>query len=165
MARTLKIWTSRSPLEDFRHEIDALFSRLMGPNKYSTELMPLIPPAETLIDGKEFVVRIDLPGIDPKDVEITVSDNLLTFRGSREHHPEDEAQNFIHCELAHGSFERSITLPQGIRPAELKAVYRNGVLEVRMPAPKQLEGHKVPIQVESGESKKTDGHQQKQAGS
>lgn len=165
MAKTLKIWTSHNPLEDFRQEMDALFSRLMGPNKHSTELMPLIPPVETLIDGKEFVVRIDLPGIDPNDVEITVSDNLLTIRGSREHHHENEAQNFIHCELAHGTFERSITLPQGIRPEDLKAVYRNGVLEVRMPAPKQLAGHKVPIQVESAESKKADGHQQKQTSS
>ncbi len=79
MAKTLKIWTSRSPLEDFRHGIDALFSWLIGPNKRTTELMPLIPPVETLINGKEFVVRIDLPGIDHKDVEITVSDNLLNL--------------------------------------------------------------------------------------
>lgn len=164
MARTLQVWSRRNPLEDFRHEIDSLFSRFTGPGRHSADLMPVIPPLETLVEGNEFVLRVDLPGIDLKDVEITVSENLLTLRGSRQHHSEEEEQDFIQCEVAHGTFERSITLPQGIRPEDVKVVYHNRVLEVRMLAPKQLAGQKVPIQVESGQSKKGE-KQQKQAGS
>lgn len=145
MARTLQIWPTHNPLENFRREIDALFARLMGPNNHSMA----IPPVESLVDGEEFVVRIEVPGIDPKDVEVTVIDNLLTVRGSGEHRLGNDTQDFPHGEMAHGNFERSIILPSGIRAEELKAVCRHGVLEVRMPAPKKPVGHKVPIQVES----------------
>ena len=103
MARTLQIWPTHNPLEDFRREIDALFARLMGPNNHSMAF----PPVESLVDGEEFVVRIEVPGVDPKDVEVMVIDNLLTVRGSGEHRLENDAQDFPHGEMAHANFERS----------------------------------------------------------
>lgn len=165
MARPLPVSSPTQMLEDFRREIDDLFNRFAGPGRHGREPMAVVPPLESLVDRDEFVLRVDLPGIDPKDVEVIVNDDLLTVRGSREHHSAEEDKDFVHCEIAHGNFQRSVTLPRGIRPEDIKALYHNGILELRMPAPKGLAGHKVPIRVQAAEPTDGEARQQRPAGS
>jgi len=109
--------------------------------------------AASFLDGSEYVIRLDLPGIKPKDIEVMVTQDVVIVRASRQHHDEQEDRNFIHCELTHGGFERLITLPRGIRAEDIKAAYNHGVLELRMPAPNEAAGRKVPIQVERPKAK------------
>jgi len=73
--------------------------------------------------------------------------NVVTITGFREHHDKQESWDIIHCELTPGDFERKLRLPQGICANDIKAAYNHGVLELRMPAPKEDLGQKVPIQV------------------
>jgi len=152
MAKTLRPWSHVQPLEDFQREIDELFSRFVG-GRGRTAGPILAPPPIEFLDGSEYVIRLDLSGIDPKDIEVTVRENVLIVRASRQHHDEQAEWDFIHCELIHGEFERSITLPPGIRAQDVKAAYNHGVLELRMPAPKEPAGRKVPIQVEPPKAK------------
>jgi len=133
-------------LEDFRREIDDVFNRSLGVARQAS-LIPVLPPTESFIDANDYVIRLDLPGIDPTDIEVTVMENVVTVRGSREHHDKQESWDVIHCELTHGDFERKLRLPQGICAEDIKAAYNHGVLELRMPAPKEAFGQKVPIQV------------------
>ena len=152
MAKTLRPWSHVRPAEDFQREIDELFSRFVG-GRDQTVRPILAPPPIEFLDGSEYIIRIDLPGIEPKDIEVTVTENVVIVRASRHHHDEQEDWDFIHCELTHGGCERSVTLPRGIRAEDVKAAYNHGVLELRMPTPKEAAGRKVPIQVEAPKAK------------
>lgn len=146
MARVPQPWMHFRSLEDFRHEIDDVFSRSLGAAQQAS-LVPRLPPTESFLDGNEYVIRLDLPGIDSAEIEVTVMENVVTVRGSREHHDKQESWDVIHCELTHGDFERKLRLPQEIRTEDIKAAYKHGVLELRMPAPKEAHVRKVPIQL------------------
>lgn len=85
---------------------------------------------EDFVDNGTYVVRAEMPGIDPdKDVTISVENDRLTIRGERKEEHKDKQ----HSEFHYGSFTRSITLPKGVNPAEITASYTDGVLEVRVP--------------------------------
>jgi len=149
MDSTSQLWGHCRLLEGFRREIDDTFSRSFGRDSKQVEIAPALPPAEAFLDGGEYVIRLDLLGIDPKEIEVTVSGDIATVRGSRQHHDKQESWDVFHCEVTHGDFERKVRLPQGIRTEDIKAAYSHGVLELRMPAPKEVPGRKVPIQVET----------------
>jgi len=152
MARTPQPWTRCRSFEDFRHEIDDVFRRSLGATQQAS-LVPALPPTESFVDGNDYVIRLDLPGIDPKEIEVTVSGDVVTVRGSREHHDKQESWDVIHCELTHGDLERKVSLPHGIRTEDIKASYNHSVLELRMPAPKEARARRVPIQVETTKAK------------
>ena len=93
------------------------------------------PAVESFVQGDELVIRADLPGLDPEELEASVQGHLLTIRGARKPDP-DEAKRkgrYLHREIAYGTFERQIRLPPGTDPAALEASYRSGVLEIRAP--------------------------------
>jgi HSP20 family protein len=102
---------------------------------------------EELRDGDTWVVRAEIPGIDPeRDVELSVEDNVLQISARREERSEDQQDNGYRTEFRYGTFVRSIALPPGVRESDIKASYKNGILEVRIPAGKeQHEPKKIPI--------------------
>ncbi|MGZ4493118.1 MAG: Hsp20/alpha crystallin family protein [Nocardioides sp.] len=99
---------------------------------------------EDFIDNGTYVLRAELPGIDPdKDVELTVEGDMLTIRGQRR----EEKKDRNHHELHYGSFARSVPLPRDVKADEVTATYTDGVLEVRVPASgPEPHVHKVPVQ-------------------
>ena len=81
-------------------------------------------------------------------MKITVTGDTLTIKGSREEKREENDLNFVFKEVSYGSFERSIPLPAGVKADDIKASYKDGVLELSAPAPKELAARKVPVEVE-----------------
>ena len=82
------------------------------------------------------VIRAELPGIDPdKDVEISVHGGMLHLQASRTEREEDRENNTYRSEFRYGSFSRSVALPPGAKEEDITATYKDGVLEVRAPAP------------------------------
>jgi HSP20 family protein len=135
-------------MEHFRRDFEDIFDRLLGRGKRAGKESTTEPAVECYIEGDKMVVRADLPGIDPKDVEITVSGDILTIKGSREQKREEKERNFVFKEVSYGSFERSMTLPAGVKTEDIKAAYKDGVLELTAPAPKELTPRKVAIEIE-----------------
>ncbi len=155
MARDIQAWSPFRELDHFRRNFDDMFDRLLGgwaPEAIHRELNA--PAIESYVENGNIVIRADLPGVDPKDVEITVNDDMLTVRGKRESSKEEKGKNYIHREVAYGSFERSMRLPKGVDANSVKANYQNGVLEVRVQAPKEMAPRKVPIAVETQKEEK-----------
>jgi HSP20 family protein len=153
MANPIQTWNPFREMEHFRRDFDDLFDRFLGRGKRGGKEAGATEPAiESYIEGDKMVVRADLPGIDPKNVEITVTGDILTIKGSREDKREEKERNFVFKEVSYGSFERSITLPAGVKADDIKASYKDGVLELTAPAPKELAARKVSIEV--GEPKK-----------
>lgn len=92
------------------------------------------------------VVRAALPGIDPdKDVELTVVDGMLCIQAERREEEKREEKGYVHQELHYGSLSRSLPIPAGVTQADIKATYKAGMLEVRIPEPKPEEAKKIPI--------------------
>jgi HSP20 family protein len=147
MANDPQAWSPFRELDRFRRDFDDLFDRFLG-GRFSREPRSSAPSLESYVEDGKLVVRADLPGIDPKDVEITVAGDQLTIRGKRERSGEQKSGAFIHREVSYGSFERTIKLPAGVSHEDIKASYSNGVLELSALLPGQSKSRKVPIQVE-----------------
>jgi HSP20 family protein len=149
MANEPQAWSPLRELDRFRRDFDDLFDRFLG-GRLSRQSPGNGPALESYVDSGKLIIRADLPGVDPKDVEITATGDQLTIRGKREQQREEKGRDFIHREVAYGSFERTIKLPSGVNPDEIKASYNNGVLELMVPLPEQSHTRKVPIQLAEG---------------
>ncbi len=102
---------------------------------------------EERVDGNEFVVRAEMPGIDPdKDVEINVGDGMLQIHAERHEEKHSDKGEARRSEFHYGSFSRVISLPTGATQADVKATYHDGILEVRLPVDHgKAQATKVPV--------------------
>lgn len=117
------------------------------PMLFGHELM-----AEEVIRVDEFredgtlVVRAELPGIDPEhDVELTVSEGMLRIEAERHEEEKVEEKGWVRHELRAGSFVRTLPLPEGVSEADVAASYKDGILEIRIPAPTPEPAKRIPI--------------------
>jgi HSP20 family protein len=155
LGRELLSWQSPvSFLNSFRHEMDELFNRVFGDwERAGTSWVPLtlsasyVPQIESCVKDNTLYLKADLPGIDPKDVEITVEGNQLTLKGERKAEHEGQEGNYLHREVRYGSFARTFTIPEGVKAEGVHATYRNGVLELSIPLPAEMLPKKVPIEI------------------
>lgn len=108
----------------------------------TTELTPKMDATET---DKEFELTFELPGLEEKDVEVNVADNILTIRGEKKAEKEQKDKNYRVVERSFGSFARSVELPDGIDPDAIKATITKGVLKVTVPKPAPAVTKKVDI--------------------
>jgi HSP20 family protein len=140
-------------LFDFRRDFDQMFNRILKGTPWNLELPELknvaniTPALEAYVDkeGKKYVCRIVLPGVEPKDVQVQAQGNMFTVRGERKlTHRAKEAELFEE-EIAYGWFERTITLPEGVNVEKLTAEYVNGVLEITAPVAAAALPRKIEI--------------------
>ena len=156
----LERWKPSRELERFRSEFDDLierfgfdrdwFGRFPGRELFADwQALPARPAIEARVEGGKFIIHADLPGIDPKDVDIKVVGDVLTIKGSREEKKETKKADYMRREIRYGAFERSVSLPEGIKAEDLKATYHDGVLELSAPMPKEAMPKEVKIQIEA----------------
>jgi HSP20 family protein len=156
----LEKWNPSRDLERFRHEVDELLERFgleRGALRKDWVSFPTLRPAlESYVEGDKFVVRMELPGIKPEEIDIKVTGGVLTVKGSREQKDATGKSNFYRREIRYGLFDRSISLPEGVKADDLKATYRDGILELTAAMPKEAAPKEVKVQVE-GHSEKDNG--------
>jgi HSP20 family protein len=143
-------WNRSQELSSWHRDIDDLFGRFFGGPE--TSLGGYVPRIETYRKDNEYVVRLDLPGVDPKDVQVHAEGNVLSMSGERK--TEEKGQDYR--ETSYGKFERTVTLPQGVETDKIAARCEHGVLEIRVPLPVRLAGRKIPVQIDQTENKKLD---------
>jgi HSP20 family protein len=141
-------WNPSEELSNWHRDIDDLFNRFFG--RSETSLGSWVPRMETYRKENEYVLRFDLPGVNPNDVHVQAEGNVLSISGERKSEEKREGYR----ESSYGKFERTVTLPQGIEGDKIAARYEHGVLEIHVPVPGQLAGRKIPIQIEQKENKK-----------
>jgi len=146
-------------LTTIQREMNDFFRKTFGlsttglwrkPGEYLNEVYPEM---DCYMKGGKFIVNVDLPGIDPKDVNISVTGNLLTIKGERRSVVDEKKEGYLFHETSFGRFERSLTLPDGVDTSKIHASCSNGVLELTMPAKTGTLPKKVTIEIESGERK------------
>lgn len=94
-----------------------------------------IPTADVFTRNGSLVVKVDLPGVEPKDIHVKLYEGQLTVTGERKAEKETKEEGYFRKESTYGFFERHLTLPKGIKETDIKAEYDNGVLEISMPKP------------------------------
>ena len=140
-------------LESVRRDFDELIDRFFGTRPRSMQRFQALlrePAIESFVEGDKLMVRAEMPGIDPKDVEVIISGNMLTIRGKREERHEEKGRDFLQREISYDEMERSIMLPPGTTDEGIKASFKNGMLELAIPIPKELSAKRVPVQIENG---------------
>jgi HSP20 family protein len=105
------------------------------------------PSVDVMENEQEIVIKAELPGIELKDVEVLIKDNLLTLRGERKFEKEEEKEDYHRIERAYGAFQRVFTLPASVEQDKVKAKMKDGILEIRLPKAKKELPKKVEIEV------------------
>ena len=106
---------------------------------------------EEFTEDGTLVVRVELAGIDPdKDVEVSVQDDILHIAAERREEEKTEDRNYVRRDLRYGSFHRDLPLPKGASQADVKASYKDGILEVRVPAPAEESAASFKIPIDKG---------------
>lgn len=105
------------------------------------------PAIDVMENEQEIVIKGELPGIELKDVEVLIKDNLLTLRGERKFEKEEEKEDYHRIERAYGAFQRVFTLPASVEQDKVKAKMKDGILEIRLPKARKELPKKVEIEV------------------
>ena len=137
--REEKLWAYEPPMEWLRREFSPIFDRMFGrwPAFAETEGVP--PYGPELEDvGEAIIVREAVPGFEAKEIEVKVSGNLLTVHAERK---EKKGET----EKLWGELERTVLLPEGVDTEHVEAVYRNGVLEVRLPKLPEAKERRIEV--------------------
>jgi HSP20 family protein len=122
-------------LTEFRHEVDRLFDTFLreplgwGERAWSDFWNPSLDVSE---DERSVTVRVEVPGVKPEDISISVTGNTLVLAGEKKESDERKGVGFCHTERRFGSFRRNVMLPPGIDPEKVTANYAHGVLTVRL---------------------------------
>lgn len=126
---------------------DALWPRGLLAGRSAFPSMPKVDVAETADD---IVVRADLPGMEEKDIKVTLDGDLLTIRGARSEEKEDKKRDYHLMERSYGEVQRVIQLPGGVDREKVKAAFKNGVLSVTMPKLPSLKAQSRHIEITAG---------------
>ncbi|HYR91931.1 MAG TPA: Hsp20/alpha crystallin family protein [Terriglobia bacterium] len=109
------------------------------------------PPVDVYEDEHNIILKIEVPGIDEKDIDVSIENNTLTVRGERTLEKEEKEENFQRVERQYGTFTRSFTLPNSVDLEQISAHYNNGVLKIRLA--KKVEAKPKQIKVNIGGEK------------
>ncbi len=147
-------WNRWNPLEeinviqrDMANVFDRFFGTMegrLGPMTRATHWFPLV---EAFYHHNMLVLRAFLPGVEPKTVDVSVSGNLLTIKGERKLDVEILKEDYLFSEIVYGPFERTLTLPDGLKADKVNAKYFNGVLEIAIPVAEAVMRKKITVEV------------------
>ena len=104
------------------------------------------PAVDIHEEAKQFVVRADLPGVKPADIEITAEQGVLSLRGARNFEQQNDEGHYSRVERVRGKFVRTFTLPENVQTDAIKAQFKDGVLELTIPKVAKAEPRKIEVQ-------------------
>ena len=132
-----------------QREFDRLFKEAFTPFFGEGELSTRTwaPPVDIYETADSIVLKAELPGVDPKDVEVKVEDNSLFLKGERKFEKEVNNENYHRVERSYGSFARSFSLPNSIEAEKVKAEYKDGLLTLTLPKREEAKPKTIKIDV------------------
>ena len=114
-------------------------------NELPTVFEGRIPSVQVIERDSEIIVRAEIPGVDKKDLDVSVTENSVSIKGSVQHEEEEEKGEYYHRETSSGSFARTVALPSGIDTTKVKAEFKGGVLKMTLPKVKASKRQKVSL--------------------
>ncbi len=155
MAGELTTWRPFKELAHFREfermrrEMDrfwdTFFERRPARIDEEAEFLPALDLAET---ANELVVKCEVPGLEPKDIDISLSDGMLTIKGEKKQEREEKEADYHLVERSYGSFTRSIQLRKEVQGEKISASYKNGILKITLPKSEEAKKKEIKIKVQ-----------------
>jgi HSP20 family protein len=142
----LVTWKPYGDPGSYRREIDGFFNRYLrenpSPEPFATHWLP---PIEISESKDKVLVRAELPGLDAKDVAVSVSGDLLTIKGEKHREDEEKEEHFHYAERYYGSFQRSVRLSVNVQVDRVEAAFDKGVLKITLPKVEGAEKKEIQI--------------------
>ena len=135
-----------SPMED---RLNRLFRESFNPVRPEEALTStnIAPPVDIYEDEHKIALKIEVPGIDEKDIDVRIEGNTLTVHGERKLEKEEKEENFRRVERYYGSFTRSFTLPGSVDPGQVSADYDKGMLKISLPKKAEAKPKQIKVNV------------------
>jgi HSP20 family protein len=140
-------WNPFNDLQQLQHEMNRLFdgtSRSWQPDE-PTSATSWSPLADVLETEGNFVMKVELPGVDPDKVDVRLENNVLTVRGERSVDKEYKKESWLRMERPYGTFSRSFSMPGTIDEGKIKAEFKHGVLSIVLPKKEQAKPKQIAI--------------------
>ncbi|HVH08969.1 MAG TPA: Hsp20/alpha crystallin family protein [Gemmatimonadales bacterium] len=144
----------RDPMLDLLYQLERRMGRIFNEpfpafpwTPVESTLAGWTPPVDIFEENDLVRLVVEVPGVKPEDVKITVEGNLLTIQGTKEQTAEEKAEKVHRYERAYGAFERTFTLPATVAPEKIKATYENGILTIILPKAEAAKPHLVKVEV------------------
>ncbi|HPZ10467.1 MAG TPA: Hsp20/alpha crystallin family protein [Candidatus Eremiobacteraeota bacterium] len=142
-------WNPFNEMNSLQREINRLFSDTLMKGEGTSET-PLAgrawtPAVDIVENEKEIIVKVELPGMEQKDIDVALEDNQLTIKGERKFEKEEKGDNYIRQERVYGSFYRAFTVGTAIQHDKITASYKNGILEITLPKEEKVQPKKIEI--------------------
>jgi len=156
-------WDPFRELSALQNRMSRLFEEQQyGPGREeSLTAGAFVPPVDIYEDEHSIQLKLEVPGIDQKDLDVKVENNVLTVTGERKFEKEEKEENFRRVERRYGSFTRSFTLPNTVNPEDVSADYNHGVLKIRLGKRAEAKPKQIKVNIGEGgkvlEAKKTPG--------
>jgi len=155
--KSMVLWQPFREIDSLRKQMNRVFDDFFGQttllpfeeNLTASEFGPLVDIYE---DEQKLTFKVELPGIEEKNVKVEVANNVLTVQGERKLEKDVKEENFRRMERHYGAFSRSFTLPPAVDPEKIEAAYNHGVLTIEMP--KRAEARPKQIKVNVAKSLK-----------
>ncbi|HTK31273.1 MAG TPA: Hsp20/alpha crystallin family protein [Candidatus Saccharimonadaceae bacterium] len=144
----MKTLAPANSLMTLRNEMDRLFDRIWDGDANKVSAQGDWLPALDLRETKEgFFVMLDVPGIEPRDIHVTLREGLLIIRGERKNEIEEKEETFYRTERQYGIFSRAVRLPSAVDGSKVAASFKNGVLTVMVPKSAESKDRDIPVHV------------------
>ncbi len=142
-------WDPFRELNSLQNRMTRLFEDQLGGREEALTTAAFVPPVDIYEDEHSIQLKLEVPGVDEKDLDLKVENNVLTVSGERKFEKEEKEENFHRVERRYGSFSRSFTLPNTVNTEDIQADYDHGVLKVRLA--KRAEAKPKQIKVNVGQ--------------
>lgn len=144
--RAMMPWTGMANL---KQEMDRLFDRFFDVKFEDFPALGEWAPSLDISETKDaLIVKVEIPGMDPKDVQVSLQENLLTIKGEKKQEKEEKDEHYHRVERSYGAFTRSVRLPVGVDGSKVNATFKNGLLAVTLPKTPTAKGTTIPIKAE-----------------
>lgn len=145
-------WSPMRPIQDilsFENEISRLFQDLASRGQEGEAPSVWAPRVDIEEDRESYVVKAELPGMKLEDIKITIADSQLVIRGEKRREVESTDKTYHRVERVYGSFERAFSLTKAVAAEKIEAIYRDGVLTVRVPKAEEAKAREIQIKIET----------------
>ena len=141
-------WRPFGELSSFRSEMDRLWNRFFGETPLGRTVTEEWLPSVDFTETKDnLLIKAELPGLEAKDVNVSVSGDILMIKGEKQREEEEKDAHYYHCERYWGSFQRSFQLPVNIQADKVEATFDKGVLKVTLPKAEEAKKKQIEVKV------------------
>jgi HSP20 family protein len=143
------------PFSSLQREMNSVFDNFfrgfdVAPRGFAEGLESFSPSIDVKENDKEFIIKAELPGVEEKDIDVTVTNDSVTIKGEKKEEKEDKDKNYYYMERSYGSFCRVIPLEAEIESGKVEARFKNGILDIKLPKSQSAKAKGTKVSIKTG---------------